>query len=201
MGTWDNYIQNAQNYYLYKPSKDTPMDWLAWDFDFSFGNGPVRMDCLVTGDYHNFTGMMTRPVSKALLAIPAFRDQFENQLTYIVTNIMTPSITTPWIDQWIKILKTDILWDQSLPRVRSGKSYDEMTHLAGGGSGSEGMTLPPGFSVGTGMDFMSRVNSNVSLSEAIDGPSSHDSLIPLKEFMQKKTDGVMEVSSSSSSSS
>ncbi|KAI8331874.1 coth protein-domain-containing protein [Chlamydoabsidia padenii] len=199
LGTWDNYVQNAQNYYLYKQPQEQPFDWLAWDFDFSLGNGPVRMDCLVTGDYHNFTGMMTRPLTKALLAIPTYRDRFEANLKYISNHLLTPSVSFPLIDQWIGMLKLDILWDQTLPRVRSGKSYGEMIHMAGGGGEGEGekMSLPEDFSISVGMDFISRVNNNVSLNEAIEGPSTHDSLIPLKVFIQQKTDGIIKVLGSS----
>ncbi|KAI8086154.1 coth protein-domain-containing protein [Halteromyces radiatus] len=193
LGSWDGYIQNAQNYYLYRQPNDGEMDWIAWDFDYVLGSGPVKMDTLLEGDYHNFTGISTRPLTKAIFRIPTFQQWFEDQVKYINNQLFTPQVSFPVIDNWVTFLKQDVLWDQSLPRVRTGKNFNNLM----GGSSDDGndkdsdkMSMPLNFDAGTALDFIHRINSNITIDNAINGPTNYKSLLAIKDFIKQKVDNV-----------
>lgn len=217
VGTWDNYIQNAQNYYIYeRPSNmtteedddDAPgvMDWVAWDFDYSMGSGPINMDSLLTGDYRNFTGLLTRPLTRAVLAIPAYRRLFESQILHITSDLLAPATSNGVIDGLVSFLRPDILWDADLPRLRAGQSYSTiygsmvqalgdnnnatLEEVAASLMDSGEMSVPANFDLATGIDFVLRVNTKVDIDQAIEGPTHFKSLLAIKDYIRRKVDNV-----------
>lgn len=215
VGTWDNYIQNAQNYYVYeRPSNTTMdededtavgvMDWVAWDFDNAMGSGPINMDSLLTGDYRNFTGLLTRPLTRAVLAIPTYRNLFESQILHITTHLLATGVSNSVIDGLVSFLMPDILWDADLPRLRTGQSYstiyDSVVHAMGDNAtlaaGAEDlmdsgeMSVPANFDLATGIDYVLRVNAKVGIDQAIEGPTNFKSLLAVKDYIRQKVDNV-----------
>ncbi|KAI8064408.1 coth protein-domain-containing protein [Gongronella butleri] len=196
LASWDGYLGNAQNYYLYKEPKTGEMDWIGWDYDFTFGSGTVKMDKMVAGNASEFSGVATRPLMRAVLGIPSYQDTFDAQIDAMNQVFFNERVIFPIIDAWTLFLQQDIAWDQALTPVRAGRSFASMLkHGANGPSlntmgGGAGMSYPLDYDQGTGADFLFRANTLIPSKAAIDGPTNHPSLMGLKEFILKKSDNI-----------
>lgn len=174
------------------------MDWVAWDFDLVMGSGPLNMSHLLIGDDRDFSGIFMQPLTKAVLNIPTYQTLFESQLHYITNHLLLPDISFPVIDSLVVFLKPDIMWDKSLPRLRNWKSFSDVfdmdVHIGDDGKlcgndydklmKSDAVSMPLGFDLATGIDFVFRMDANVTIDEAITGPTNHTSLLAVKEFIQ-----------------
>ncbi|KAI9302547.1 coth protein-domain-containing protein [Cunninghamella echinulata] len=210
LASWDSYIENTQNYYLYKQHYgDQVFDWIGWDYDFILGNGPVSMDRMLEGNYRNFSGMVKQPLTRATLMVPTYQKSFELQLRLIAEKLLHPSVSFPILDDWKEFLKQDADWDQSLPRLRTGHSGSGFTSIIHPGSennstktDSDGkkhekdspMSTPIDFEMRSAMDFFFRLNTPIPIEKAIDGPLTKSSLWSMKEFIQRKVDNVLNFS-------
>ncbi|CAO3626633.1 unnamed protein product [Cunninghamella blakesleeana] len=220
LGSWDSYIQNAQNYYLYKqPNDDQLMDWIAWDFDFTLGNGIVDMNRMVDGNYRSFSGTTIKPLTRAILLVPSYQKEYELQLRTITEKLFNPSVAFPIIDDWKQFIKQDAEWDMNLPRLRTGHSSTKFRDLvfpnrnntsnADSNTNDDAtttdedskkdkkkkkkdapMSLPTDFNMKAAIAFFFRVNAPINIDRAVDGPLQDPSLLSLKEFIQKKSDNV-----------
>ncbi|ORX45648.1 coth-domain-containing protein [Hesseltinella vesiculosa] len=198
LGSWDGYLENTQNFYLYKEPTTQMMDWIGWDYDYVLGSGTVKMERMLIGNYSDFSGMLTRPLTKALLAIPTFQDLMDAQVDAINQAFFMPRSVFPIIDAWAEFLKHDIEWDQNLKPVRQGKSFSAMFGQGANGKGVDslttkhqtGMSFPLDFDMGTAADFLFRINSKLPLNLVMNGPTKHASLLGLKEYFLKKSDNV-----------
>ncbi|CAO3618511.1 unnamed protein product [Cunninghamella echinulata] len=218
LASWDSYIENTQNYYLYKQHYgDQVFDWIGWDYDFILGNGPVNMDRMLEGNYRNYSGMIKQPLTRATLMVPTYQKSFELQLRLITEKLLHPSVSFPILDDWKEFIKQDADWDQSLPRLRTGHSSSGFASMIHSGSDNNStktdgdkdnnkngddkkhekdapMTTPIDFEMKAAVDFFFRLNTPIPIDKAIDGPLTKSSLWSMKEFIQKKVDNVLNFS-------
>ncbi|KAI8099678.1 coth protein-domain-containing protein [Halteromyces radiatus] len=204
MGNFDNYVQNTNNYFLYKDPIKKRFIYINWDMDMVLGSGPVALRQLIKGDYHQYKGIDLRPLTKASLAVPQLRQVFESQLAIVVQQVFHPNISFPVIDSLVAFLQEDIQWDQSLPRMRQGINFvpfgphniDNWFH---NNSTGNTVSLPLTIDFIVAADYLIRVNEDIPFQRAIEGPIHHSSLYPLKLWFSKKTNNVLSFISSSSS--
>ncbi|KAL0092379.1 secreted coth spore-coat protein domain-containing protein [Phycomyces blakesleeanus] len=194
-GYSDGYLQNTDNYYLYKDPSQDRFRWISWDLDYVMGSGPVSMKKVAEGDYKKFGGISIRPLMKAVLNVPSYRTQFENHILTFIDSVYKPSIANQVIDSHVEFLKEDVSWDSSLPRMRKGLNFipvgphtlENVIHNnATGGDTS----IPLAISYLNAIEFIARLNSKVSLERAVNGKTRHSSLYALKKWFQVKTDNV-----------
>lgn len=187
-GHWDSYMQNTNNYFLYKSPEQNRFVYISWDFDFTMGNGPVNMKEIAVGDYKSYNGIQLRPLTVALLNVPSYRTLFEKNLQSLVDTLYTSAKSFAVIDSVVNLIQDDVAWDKSLPHVRGGLealSLSSLTDIiAGGSNGNAGK--PISFSLLTATDYLIRINSDISFSKAINGKTGHSSVYGVKEWIQLK---------------
>ncbi|GAA5814294.1 hypothetical protein MFLAVUS_007788 [Mucor flavus] len=172
---WDNYLFWGDNCYLYKCPILHYLVYFGSDLELTFGNSPLPRTVQLEGDYRHVEGFQNRSLPKALLRVPFFRNYFENALKNITTYIFDPR------------------WDQGLPRINADKDFSSPPErdLAGG-------KLVGGSPVNKLKDtdpVLSKERSKISYAtidfqSSFDIPTGYESLLGLKEFIQKKFDNV-----------
>jgi hypothetical protein len=195
-GSFDAYIQNSNNYYLYKDPKKDRFVYIPWDYDYTLGSGPVTMDAITVGDYNDFPGLYVRPLTTAILNVPLYRQIFEGQLNAI-GKLYNPEVSFPIIDSIADFIRDDVKWDLSLKRVKRGvnlipfgtrHSISDFVHRnASDDSGG----LPITFSLVNVLDYLARVNLDVPFDDAVEGPTGHSSLFGIKEWFKVKYDNFL----------
>ncbi|RCH99354.1 hypothetical protein CU098_010215 [Rhizopus stolonifer] len=192
-GLFDAYLQNTNNYYLYKNPEQNRFTWIMWDFDLSMGSGPVNMKKIAVGDYTSFEGFKTRPLISALLNVPKFKTLFEDHLKTIMDKVYNPSISYPVIDSVAELIRDDVAWDKTLPHVRKGAEYIDpiLTNIINhnfNNQSNQNIGLPSSLSITTAADYIIRLNTDIPFDKAVNGPTGHVSLYGLKEWIKAKVD-------------
>jgi hypothetical protein len=190
-GGWDGYLDNTNNYFLYKSPEQNRFIYISWDFDYVMGSGPVDMKAIAVGDYNSFSGFKIRPLIIALLNVPSYRTLFEKNLQLIADKLYNTSKSFPVIDSVANLIQEDVAWDKSLPHIRKGLEYltiDSLFSLLGGGSSEDNIGTPEDVNYITAAEFIIRVNSDVSFTKAINGNTNHASLYGVKEWIKLKLD-------------
>jgi hypothetical protein len=196
MGSFDNYIQNTNNYFLYQdPDHGNRLVYLNWDMDMTFGDGPAKHKALIKGDYRTYKGMDLRPLTKATVMSPLFRRTFESQLGILVHDLFHPNVSFPVIDSLIAFLDQDIAWDKQQKHARKGLDFipigpHNIANWFHNNSTGDTVSLPLTTDYLVAMDFIIRVNKDISLKRAIEGPTRHSSLYALKVWIKEKVANV-----------
>ncbi|KAI8085487.1 coth protein-domain-containing protein [Thamnidium elegans] len=188
-GSWDAYLQNTNNYFLYKSPTQNRFIFISWDFDYVMGSGPVNMKAISVGDYNYYGGVKLRPLMVALMNIPSYRSLFEKNLDSIITNLYHPSKSFPVIDSVTNLIQEDVTWDKSLPRVRKGLEFLSLDTILNAGIGGNAGT-PLCISYLNAVQFIVRVNANVSHKKAIEGKTGHSSLYAIKPWIKEKLENI-----------
>ncbi|KAI9266333.1 coth protein-domain-containing protein [Helicostylum pulchrum] len=193
-GSWDAYLQNTNNYFLYKSPTQKRFIFISWDFDYVMGSGPVSMKAISVGDYNDYGGVKLRPLMVALMKVPSYRSLFEKNLDSLITNLYDPSKSFPVIDSVTSLIEEDVAWDKSLPRVRKGLEFLSLdTFLNAGIGGNAGKPLC--ISYLNAVEFIVRVNANVSHKKAVEGKTGHSSLYAIKPWIKEKLENIQKKTS------
>ncbi|ORX49111.1 coth-domain-containing protein [Hesseltinella vesiculosa] len=197
-GSFDTYLQNTNNYFLYKDPVKDQFVFVSWDMDMVMGSGPVNMKKLITGDYRSFPGIDLRPLTLAsVMKDAALRPAFEKTLLTIVHDLFSPNVTFPVIDSLAQFIQDDAAWDLQLPHVRAGQSFipigpNNIDNWFGNNATNAPITHPITTDYLVAASFIVRVNRKVPLKNAIQGPLKHPaSLYPLKTWIATKTKNVL----------
>ncbi|KAI8890806.1 coth-domain-containing protein [Backusella circina FSU 941] len=196
-GSWDAYLMNTDNYFIYQLPDEKKFVYISWDFDLTFGSGPITMKAIRVGNYNDYGGVQTRPLMVAVLNIPKFRKFFEERLALLLEKIFNPDISTPIIDSIADFIRDDVEWDRKLPRARSGLSFvpinspQAVFDLFNKNQGdTKEAGVPMYMSILNAMEYVARVNTYIPFDRAVDGPTGHTSLYGLKEWIRVKIDNI-----------
>ncbi|KAI8991448.1 coth protein-domain-containing protein [Mycotypha africana] len=192
-GSWDAYLQNTNNYFLYKSPERNRFIYINWDYDYTMGSGPVSMKKISLGNYNEYGGVKTRPLMVALLNVPYYRALFERRLSDLITNIYNTDKSYPVIDSVVSLIQDDVAWDKTLPHVISGYEFVTPTVnnvLHGDFFKKSNIGTPTSLSILTAVDFIIRLNSDIPFKNAINGNTGHSSLYGVKEWVQVKLDNI-----------
>ncbi|EPB91686.1 hypothetical protein HMPREF1544_01397 [Mucor circinelloides 1006PhL] len=190
-GFWDGYLQNSNNYFLYKSPETNRFVWISWDYDYVMGSGPVNMKSLVQGDYTSYKGFDTRPLTIALLNVPEFKAMFEKNLKSVADEIYNPTKANPVIDSVVNLIQDDVAWDQTLPHVRKGLEFwtfslENLKYGNYNNNSNQNEGTPSTLSITTAAEFLIRLNTKVDWKKAVNGNTGHVSLYGVKEWISAK---------------
>ncbi|OBZ83443.1 Inner spore coat protein H [Choanephora cucurbitarum] len=184
MGYSDGYSTMANNYYILQLPKSNRVFWISSDMDMTLGNTIAYPDDMLSGNYRDYPGLMARPLTGKVLSIKEFRDQFDRLIREISEKLVNPAMMNRRIDDLVSMLREDVEWDQSLPRLGD-------TQVFGSAQTKDFQydyeKVKINFTVA--MDFMKRFDS-VPFDTAINGPTGHISLAGLKEWIQKSSKNI-----------
>lgn len=121
----DGYIVGGNNYVLYDDLKNERIVMSGQDFDISMGL--LADEPFITGNYQRLFGFNKRPLTTTLLKVPKYRQRFEEILYTASVNLLSPNVLYPRIDSLSAMLRQDVEWDKSLPRVANTKSALDYT--------------------------------------------------------------------------
>ncbi|KAI9486830.1 MAG: coth protein-domain-containing protein [Benjaminiella poitrasii] len=124
----DGYLVNGNNYLLYEDLEKERFVMTEQDFDLTMGASTQNSSLLNLGNWTNFPGVTTSPLSSSMLRVPEFKTEFERIIFNFTKGIMNPTILFPRIDQLYSMLEEDVAWDSSLPTVAENLMFE----LAGG---------------------------------------------------------------------
>jgi hypothetical protein len=100
---------------------------LVFDFDTTLGNGVLEVNDMWSGNYTQYPGFAIRPLVQKLIKVPAFKSHFEHLLLKAAQQLISPASTNPRINGLVKMLRQDVEWDVSLPRMNKGNTTFEDT--------------------------------------------------------------------------
>jgi hypothetical protein len=83
LGNWDNYIFNKNNFYLYHNEKTGKLEYIPYDLDNTLGIDWVNVDWAQRNLY-TWTTSSNRPLFTRLLQIPAYRNEFSNNVNDLI---------------------------------------------------------------------------------------------------------------------
>ncbi|KAG0168316.1 hypothetical protein DFQ28_004996 [Apophysomyces sp. BC1034] len=192
-GSWDGYLQNTENYYLYKDPTTSRFVWIPWDLEYVMGSGPVSIPSLLEGNYSHFDGIAHKPLIKTLLNVPHFRQVFEQILRNLVTLLYDKSF--PVIDSLEDFLRQDVEWDQAQIRMRDGLSFLPLgphfvENVLQNSQGHANMPLPLSLDYWVAADYIIRINQHIPFQTAVEGNTTHVSLMGVKEWITQKSNNV-----------
>jgi hypothetical protein len=186
-GFEDGYLGNANNYFLYDNLAEKRFTFLAADFDDSLGAGLLKVADMWSGNYTQYPGFAIRPLVQKLIKVPAFKSHFEHLLLKAAQQLISPASTNPVIDGLVKVLRQDVEWDASLPRMNKGNvSYEDlhadlMAHMD---------KIYPLADLETAKDVANR--KNLSWDTLVDGPTHQLSITGVREWFEHQSKAIQD---------
>jgi spore coat protein H len=98
-GNWDNYRYLRNNYYLYHDPGSGLMRWIPYDYDNNLGIDWFNVDWATLNPYNwPANDNSGRPLTAALLAVPAYRDLYTHFMERGLQSLVTDYSWAPWCD-------------------------------------------------------------------------------------------------------
>lgn len=198
LGYSDGYLTMADNYYLYQNPETDNFFFISSDMDLTQGSAMFDLDRMWNGNYSTFPNMYVRPLTNKILQVPEFKQQFEDLLVNISQKLTNPVVLNDRINDLVDMIKEDVAWDVTLPRVANdllsqmtSTLSDNNTQLSSAAADAIGNNLPDGMNTTVLMDFGERLNNSVPFEEAVNGPTGHSSLSGVKEWFQKISENTL----------
>lgn len=183
LGYSDGYLTMADNYYLYQNPDAGNFFYISSDMDLTIGSTFFKLDHMWSGNYSNFPQLYSRPVMKQILQVPKFKERYNQLLQNITSELINPNVTAPFIDNIVDMIKEDVAWDQSLPRVGVNLFAGSFEDIQNSSAAIDAIgQMPTDLDTETLMDFAKRMNETVPFNTAVNGPTGHASLSGVKEW-------------------
>lgn len=194
LGFGDGYLAAADNYYVYQtaPSSSKYM-FMLWDIDLILGSTyTAQMSHMETGDWHQFAGGLTmkRPLMK-FVQVPEYANRLDELIREFNDKLLLDPATEKRIDDIVAMLKEDVAWDKTCPRVSNVSPFDftDLAPLAD----LLGLMKKVDMDGHTVRDFNKRQrNDDVDFMQAINGNTGYDSLDGVKEFIKNKRTNILQ---------
>jgi hypothetical protein len=186
-GFEDGYLANANNYFLSDNLAEKRFTFLVADFDLTLGNGVVKVDDMWSGNYTQYPGFAIRPLVQKLIKVPAFKSHFEHLLLKAAQQLIGPASTNPVIDGLVNMLRQDVEWDASLPRMNKGKTSfedyvtDFMNHKD---------KVYPLADTETAYGVVHR--KKLPWDTFVDGPTHHLSVVGVREWFEHQSTAIQD---------
>ncbi|KAI8991208.1 coth protein-domain-containing protein [Mycotypha africana] len=115
----DGFVANNNNFLLYDDVERKQLVLSEQDFDLSCGIVLPQYNAsrVWGGNYSEFPGMETQPLSSKILQVPAFREKFDELMRHATQQLFTSGAVRKRIDTLYAMLQEDVAWDKSLPPV------------------------------------------------------------------------------------
>jgi hypothetical protein len=187
-GFSDGYLANANNFFLYDNLGEKRFTYLAADFDTTVGNTFVKLSDMWSGNYTQFPGLSLRPLVTKFLQVPAFESQFEQLLSKASQQLINPAATNPRIDDLVKMLRQDVDWDLTLPKMNKDTNNGLAESLAYILAHPD--WLPPPLDLDTIKDMANR--KPLPWDTFVTGPTNEISLPGVKEFFEHQSKAMQD---------
>ncbi|KAI8875992.1 coth-domain-containing protein [Backusella circina FSU 941] len=168
----DGYFANANNYLMYDDLENERLLFSGSDFDLTMGMNSINNT--MGGNYSEYSGFTSRPLSK-MLNVPKFKKDFESLLLNITQGLINPDVLYIRINQTYQMLLDDVAWDKSLPKKGHFSFRTQVANI----SESE-------------MENM--MYNLISFDAAVNGPMPKELtslLIPLKEWVKIRSENIL----------
>lgn len=192
LGFADGYLTVADNYFVYQTSPNsTQFIFLLWDIDLSLGSTSlIDISQIEAGDWHKFTSAVTKRPLMKFLQVPEYANRFDQLIQELNDKLVNIDVLGQRIDETAAMLKEDVEWDKSCPRVSSAGllNYNDMAVLAH----AFGFMKTVDVNMHTVHDFNQRQrHEDVDFMKAVNGPTGYKhSLVGLKEYIKIKHQNV-----------
>lgn len=172
LSNFDGYLGMGNNYILYDDLENDRLIMSTQDLDLTMGTAVSNSDKLNNGNYTQFPGMSTSPLTTSLLKVPQFKQELEELIQNFTAHLVNTEVLTPRIDELEAFIIEDVIWDQSLPRV----GEDSISSVMNATSSSNSSLSS---------------NSSVSLETALNGPITYSNMISLKEWLALRSSNTL----------
>ncbi len=98
-GSWDDYLYNANNYFLYHNQETGRFEFIPYDYDNTFGISWEDRDWTSRDVYHFHKNGSPRPLAERILAHEAYKDRYSWHLDTFVTNHYSIEKIKPVMDR------------------------------------------------------------------------------------------------------
>jgi hypothetical protein len=182
LGFSDAYMTMVNNFYLYSDPQSKRMIYIQADLDTTIGISLYDMDMMISGNYSAHPGFTFRPLTRNFFANPTFTSSYEELLLNLTQTLINPTVLYPFIDNVVNMIRPDVEWDQSLPRL--GK--DQFAPILGGGEDLSAILplFPAGFRTNW-TDIPQTFDSSVN------GPTNSTTTESVKGFIKRKSDAIL----------
>ncbi|KAI8970672.1 coth protein-domain-containing protein [Pilobolus umbonatus] len=185
MGFCDAYMSLANNYFIYQdPDQNNRIIYFGADMDLNLGMLFFRKDMMLAGDYREHPGFSRRPLTRKLFLSDEVHAMFKELILTIVKELVNPDIMYPYIDSIVDMIRPDVKWDETLPRVGS--------LIMPGQSDATSFSLAYNFTKDNpGIEF-SAIMTPTSFETIIDTHFPDDvNLVSIKDFIAIKSDAIL----------
>lgn len=108
----------ANIFYLYKdPNRAGRLTYFASDMDTTISITFIKLYLMISGDYARHPGIFRRPLTTKLLEYKPCLDRYQELFLNLTKTLINPSILNPYIDSLVNMIRADVEWDNSLPRI------------------------------------------------------------------------------------
>jgi hypothetical protein len=187
LGYSDGYMAYSNNYFLYKdPNQAGRYTWFQADMDSTTGISFIKQYKLISGNYAKFPNIFRRPLTRKILSYPKYLDTYQELLLNLTKTLINPTILDPYIDSLVNMIRPDVEWDATLPRV--GKTIDPF-------ASSNIITAEASKLVQAAVPKLVQAavpRPNVTFDVAVNGPIKSDYLDSVKGFFAKKSTNILE---------
>ncbi|KAI9258888.1 coth protein-domain-containing protein [Phascolomyces articulosus] len=187
LGFSDGYSTLADNYYVYQNGLNAgQFIYIPSDVDLSVGSTMSKLSNMLSGDYRTYPGFLRRPLTRQFLRVPEFKERFEEILQQLASHLVNPSVLNPIIDGIADMIRQDVEWDQSLPRLGT----TEIDILANQTSSIFDDKLSGIIDDAAIKDAFERPQP-LPFDTAVNGPTGHISLTGVKEYIANSSRAIL----------
>jgi hypothetical protein len=125
LGNWDNYIFNKNNFYLYHNEKTGKLEYIPYDLDNTLGIDWVGVDWAQRNLY-SWSTSSNRPLFTRLLQIPAYRNEFSNNVNDLIATQFNATAFQTTASQLQNLISTAAAEDPLRP-LDFGFTFEDFT--------------------------------------------------------------------------
>ncbi|KAI9487395.1 MAG: coth protein-domain-containing protein [Benjaminiella poitrasii] len=177
---FDAYLSVSNNFMLYEDLVNDRFVMSSQDLDLIMGINAYSSDSIFRGNWTDYPGVTTKPLSSRLILVPEFKKEMDSLILNYTKELVNPDVMFPRIDDLYDMLKDEVAWDMSLPRVKNGfdmLSMNEETLKA----------LDPNVSNET----IQAITSGKLFELAVNGPLNMTTVTSLKEWLTLRSSNIL----------
>jgi spore coat protein H len=112
IASYDGFLTNGQNFYLYLNPETNLIGFIPWDLDHAWGDFPFigsASDRDQASIWHPWAG--THRFLERIMAVDEFRDLYREQLEALLANEFNPEVLSPRIDAIAEVIQDPVEHD------------------------------------------------------------------------------------------
>ncbi|KAF1796993.1 coth protein-domain-containing protein [Mucor lusitanicus] len=188
LGFSDAYMTLLNNFYVYNdPKNPGRYIYIPADLDTTIGTALYELDYLLSGDYSKHPGFNIRPLTSKLFSNPVMLDHYQHVLLNLTQQLINPATMYPFIDSVVKMIYTDIEWDQTLPGMGT-LHLPDMDNIDPGAGGNDTASSPPILGPGFRTNW---TDVPQTFDSSLNGPTNSTTTESVKGFIARKSANIL----------